>query len=79
MAAIDNILASALISEIGAKLGASTSSGRKIMIPFEALEFAAQATPANESVVTALMAQLAASKGWTIKVYFSERKVEFSD
>jgi len=49
------------------------------MIPFEALEFAAQATPANESVVMALMAQLAVSKGWNIKVYFSERKVEFSD
>ena len=79
MAAIDNILSSSLISEIGSKLGATASSGRKIMIPFEALEFAAQTTAPNEATVTALMAQLAVAKGWIIKVYFSERKVEFSD
>jgi len=79
MAAIDNILSSSLISEIGAKLSGSTSSGRKIMVPFEALELAAKATSPDETTISGLMAQLATAKSWTIKVYFIERKVEFCD
>ena len=60
-------------------MGTSASAGRKIIVPFEALELASEITAGNETTISALMAQLAVAKGWTVKVYFSERKVEFSD
>ena len=79
MPAIDDLINSNLVSEIEAKLGASASSGRKIIIPFEALELAAEITAGTEATISELMAQLATAKSWIIKIYFSERKVEFSD
>lgn len=79
MAAIDDLLISHLVSEIASELDPGSSAGRKIVVPFEAFELAGQMDFALESEVTTLMSQLATAKGWTIKVYFFERKVEISD
>ena len=79
MPAIDDLLTSNLISEITSELGSATGAGRKLIVPFEAIELAAEIDFALESDVTTLMGQLAIAKGWTIKVYFFERKVEISE
>ena len=79
MATIDDLLPSVLISEISSKLGAQSSSGRKVVIPFEAIELASQVTFGTESEVVSLMDQLATAKNWEVKVYFFERKVVIND
>ena len=79
MAAIDDLLDSQIIAELTAKLGASSGSKRKINIPFAALALGAEMDFTLESDISDLMVQLANAKGWTVKVYFSDQHVEFSD
>ncbi len=79
MPPIDDLLSSVLVSEIAGKLGASTSAGRKIIVPFEALALAGQIDIQNEAAFASLMAELAIARSWTIKVYFIARVAEFSD
>jgi len=76
MPPIDDLLNSFLVAEIAAELGSTSSSDRKMIIPFEAIELAAETNFALESNATSLMNQLAIAKNWIIKVYFFERKVE---
>ena len=55
MPAIDDLLASSLVSEIASELGSPTGAGRKLIVPFEAIELAAEIDFALESDVTTLM------------------------
>lgn len=76
MAVIDNLLASQVIAEVAEKLS-GLSHGKKIAVPFEALELGAQAQAELETDITTLMGLLATAKSWNVRIDFIGRVVIF--
>jgi len=76
MAAIDNLLASHIVSEISEKLS-GLSAGKKVSVPFGSLELGAQATATTEDEIIDIINLLNIAKGWESKVDFIGRVVVF--
>lgn len=68
MAAIDDLLASTLISQITTRLPMVGKAG--VRIPFSSIELASEVEFGTEVEVTSLISSLATAKGWTINVDF---------